>query len=286
MGGGLRQKPVSGFAVYWLQMWRELNWFTLWDQHNNLSASGLQWSGQVGNQPAGKGTETVNQFSGKIRLLFASGQGAHKHPNHRCSSGDLWLGRPSRCESDVCLKSSSFEGSSVLDPWGCWSDLLWTSKYVYLCFSNLPFMLKQFQILFWLLRNSTFIFYWDIGQDGYEANFDSLESYLSKIKWHSTSSRKIDTLIKWALRVPRGLLFGAKTRQLFAANVNVLFSVIVYMAFKRNARSPKDLCEISNIFYIKIEALWCSPSSLCLNVAISKGFNNCNNSRLIWNWSI
>lgn len=38
MGEGLRQKPVGGFAVYWLQMWWELNWFTLWDQHDNLLA--------------------------------------------------------------------------------------------------------------------------------------------------------------------------------------------------------------------------------------------------------
>lgn len=53
-GEGLRKKPVSGFAVYWLQMCWELNWFTLWDQHDNLLALGLQWAEQVGNRHLGR----------------------------------------------------------------------------------------------------------------------------------------------------------------------------------------------------------------------------------------
>lgn len=88
MGEGLRQKPVSGFAVYWLQMWWEHNWFTLWDQHDNLLALGLQWAVQVGNT-AGKGMASVNQLSGKLRLLFASGQCAQLNHNHQCCFGAL-----------------------------------------------------------------------------------------------------------------------------------------------------------------------------------------------------
>lgn len=47
---GLRRKPVSGFAVYWLQMWWELNWSTLGDQHDNLLALGLQLAVRVSIQ--------------------------------------------------------------------------------------------------------------------------------------------------------------------------------------------------------------------------------------------
>ena len=54
MGEGLRREPVSGFAVYWLQMWWELNWFTLWDQHDNLFALGLQCAVQVGSRRLGR----------------------------------------------------------------------------------------------------------------------------------------------------------------------------------------------------------------------------------------
>lgn len=59
MGEELRRKPVSGFAVYWLQMWWELNWFTLWDQHDNLLALGLQWATQVGNRHLGRAWKSV-----------------------------------------------------------------------------------------------------------------------------------------------------------------------------------------------------------------------------------
>lgn len=59
MGEELRRKPVSGFAVYWLQMWWELNWFTLWDQHDNLLALGLQWATQVENRHLGRAWKSV-----------------------------------------------------------------------------------------------------------------------------------------------------------------------------------------------------------------------------------